>query len=171
MTRDRLWATLAFLLPAFAATVAPLPTGDLAYQVRAGELMLAAGDLLRVDTFTFTAVGQPWLNQQWGAGLSLAFVHGLVGWGGLALLRTLLIAMVGGLVYVGCRSHLDRRYAAYLALAGFLLGIGALALRAQLFGVVCFAAMIAILARRGDRPRRSGGAGRALRRCGDRSRS
>jgi hypothetical protein len=64
MTRDRLWLALAVLLPAFAATIAPLPTGDLAYQLRAGELMLASGAVLRADPFTFTAFGDPWLNQQ-----------------------------------------------------------------------------------------------------------
>jgi hypothetical protein len=153
MTRDRLWLALAVLLPAFAATIAPLPTGDLAYQVRAGELMLASGAVLRADPFTFTAFGDPWLNQQWGTGLAVALVHGVLGWGGLALLRALLIPLVAGLVLVGCRVALDRRRAAYLTLAGFLLGIGSLALRAQLFGIVCFAALVAILALREQRPR------------------
>ena len=153
MTRDRLWLALAVLLPAFAATIAPLPTGDLAYQLRAGELMLASGAVLRADPFTFTAFGDPWLNQQWGTGVAVALVHGAAGWGGLSLLRALLIPLVAGLVLVGCRAGLDRRPAAYLALAGFLLAIGSLALRAQLFGVVCFAAVVAILAVREERPR------------------
>jgi hypothetical protein len=153
MTRDRLWLALAVLLPAFAATIAPLPTGDLAYQLRAGELMLASGAVLRADPFTFTAFGDPWLNQQWGTGVLVGLVHGVAGWGGLSLLRTVLITLVAGLVLVGCRADLDRRRAAYLTLAGFLLGIGSLALRAQLFGIVCFAALVAILALREQRPR------------------
>ena len=40
-------ARSAVLFPAFAATIAPLPTGDLAYQLRVGELMLASGAVLR----------------------------------------------------------------------------------------------------------------------------
>jgi hypothetical protein len=153
VSRDRLWLALAVLLPAFGATIAPLPTGDLAYQVRAGELMLGSGAVLRADPFTFTAFGDAWVNQQWGAGVALALVHGAAGWGGLAMLRALLIALVAGLVLVGCRVSLHRRPAAYLTLAGFLLGIGALALRAQLFGIVCFVAVVAILAVREQRPR------------------
>ncbi|MFH1475502.1 MAG: hypothetical protein ABIG85_06555 [Chloroflexota bacterium] len=153
MSRDRLWLALAVLLPAFAATIAPLPTGDLAYQLRAGELMLASGTVLSVDPFTFTAFGEPWLNQQWGTGVAVALVHGVAGWGGLSLLRAALITLVAGLVLVGCRAGLDRRPAAYLTLAGFLLGIGSLALRAQLFGIVCFVAVVAILAVREERPR------------------
>ena len=98
MTRDRLWLALAILLPALAATIAPMSTVDLAYQVRAGELMLGSLAVLRADPFTFTALGDPWLNQQWGAGVLFALVHGLGGWGGLALLRALLVAAAVGLV-------------------------------------------------------------------------
>ena len=153
MSRERLWVVLAVVLPAFASTVAQLPTGDLAYQVRAGELMLSTGALLRADPFTFTAFGEPWTNQQWASGLILALVHGAAGWGGLALLRAVLIGAIGGLVFWGCRTALDPRRASLFALAGFLLAIGSLALRAQLFGVVCFAMTIAIVARRADHPR------------------
>lgn len=50
MSRDRLWLALAILLPVLAATIAPMSTVDLAYQVRAGELMLASGvALVRVS--------------------------------------------------------------------------------------------------------------------------
>lgn len=70
VTRDRLWITLAILLPALAATIAPMSTVDLAYQVRAGELMLGSLSVLREDPFTFTAMGDPWLNQQWGRACS-----------------------------------------------------------------------------------------------------
>ena len=153
MTRDRLWVMLAVLIPTFAATIAPLPTGDLAYQVRAGELMLASGAVLRADPFTFTAFGDPWLNQQWGTGVAVALVQGAAGWGGLSLLRTIMIALIVGLVFVGCRAGLDRRRAAYLTLAGFLLSVGSLALRAQLFGIVCFAVTVAVLSLRESRPR------------------
>jgi hypothetical protein len=153
MTRDRLWLALAILLPALAATIAPMSTVDLAYQVRAGELMLESLAVLRTDPFTFTAMGDPWLNQQWGAGVLFALVHGLGGWGGLALFRALLIAVAVGFVLLGCRRWLPARPAALLTLAGFVVGIAALGLRAQLFGIVLFAAVLAILAWRDERPR------------------
>jgi hypothetical protein len=153
MTRDRLWLAIAILLPALAATIAPMSTVDLAYQVRAGELMLASLSVLRTDPFTFTAMGDPWLNQQWGAGVLFALVHGVGGWGGLAVLRVVLVAAAVGLVFVACRRWLPARPAALLALAGFVVGIAALALRAQLFGIVLFAAVLAILAWRDERPR------------------
>ncbi len=43
MTRDRLWTLLAILLPVLGATIAPMSTVDLAYQVRAGDLMRHPG--------------------------------------------------------------------------------------------------------------------------------
>lgn len=153
MSRDRLWLAIAILLPALAATIAPLSTVDLAYQVRAGELMLASTSVLRTDPFTFTAFGAPWLDQQWAAGVVFALVHGLAGWGGLVILRAVLVAAAVGLTAAGARRWLTGRTATLAALAGFLVGIASLGLRAQLFGVALFAAVVAILAWRDRRPR------------------
>ncbi len=153
MTRDRLWLALAILLPALAATIAPMSTVDLAYQVRAGELMLGALSVLRTDPFTFTAFGEPWLNQQWGAGVLFAVVFGPTGWGGLVVLRAVLVAAAAGMVAAGAMRWLGPRSAALLALAGFVVGIAALGLRAQLLGIALFAAVVAILAWRDRRPR------------------
>lgn len=152
MTRDRLWMALAFLVPALAATIAPMSTVDLAYNVRAGELMLGAGSILREDPFTFTAAGAPWLNQQWGVGVLFAAVHGTGGWGGLVVLRLLLVAASVGLLAVAARRWLGWRAATPLAFAGFLVAIASLGLRAQLLGIVLFAATLAILAWRDRRP-------------------
>jgi hypothetical protein len=153
MSRERLWLALAILLPAFAATIAPMSTVDLAYQVRAGELMLSSLTVLREDPFTFTAFGDPWLNQQWGAGVLFAAVHGPAGWGGLVVLRVVLVAASVGFVALAACRWLAPRSAALLALAGFVVGIASLGLRAQLFGIVLFAAVLAILAWRDRRPR------------------
>lgn len=152
MSRDRLWMALAFLLPALAATIAPMSAVDLAYQVRTGELMLAAGEVVRADPFTFTAFGDPWLNQQWGAAGLFAVVHGAGGWGGLVVLRAVLVALAIGLVAVGARRWLPARSASLLALAGFLVALPSLGLRAQLLGILLFAAVVAILAWRDRRP-------------------
>ena len=153
MTRDRLWTLLAILLPVLGATIAPMSTVDLAYQVRAGDLMRASGTVLRTDPFTFTAAGQPWLNQQWGAGVLLSMGYSAGGWAGLALFRALLIGLVVGIVFWAARRWLPVRPAATLALVAFVVGIGSLALRAQLFGIVCFVLVVALLADRRRHPR------------------
>jgi len=153
MTRDRLWTLLAVLLPVLGATIAPLSTVDLAYQVRVGDLMRASGSVLSADPLTFTAAGQPWLNQQWGVGVLLSLGYSAGGWAGLALFRALLVGLAVGLVFWTARRWLPVRPAASLSLASFVVGIGALALRAQLFGIVCFVLVIALLADRRGRPR------------------
>ena len=58
---------------------------DLAYHVRAGELALRSGEVVRVDPFTFTVGGEPWLNQQWGAQVIFASAHRAWGWNAVAL--------------------------------------------------------------------------------------
>ena len=148
-----MWLSLAPLLAALAAAIAPMSTVDLAYHVRAGELMLASSAVLETDPFTFTAFGEPWLNQQWGAGVLFALVQGAAGWGGLVLLRAVLVAAAVGLVALGAMRWLGPRSAALVAIAGFVVGISSLGLRAQLAGVVLFAAVLAILAWRDRRPR------------------
>src|ERR1700690_3225093 len=124
MTRDRLWTLLAVLLPVLGATIAPMSTVDLAYQVRAGDLMRASGTILRTDPFTFTAAGQLWLNQQGGAGVLLSLGYSAGGWAGLALLRAALIGLVVGIGFWTARRWLPVRPAAALALVSFVVGIG-----------------------------------------------
>ena len=75
MTFGRLWAFLAIALPVLASLLASLPSVDLAYHLRAGGLTLDTGLIQASDTFTFTAYGQPWLNQQWGTQVVMAAVR------------------------------------------------------------------------------------------------
>lgn len=154
LTLAELWACLAVLLPVLGALVARISTVDLAYHVRAGGIVLETGSLPSPDTFTFTAAGQPWLDQQWGAQVILAAGHRLGGWAALAVLRAGLVGLIFWLVFRACRSvGATTRAAAWLTLAGFAVGLVALALRPQLLGMALFAATLAILAERGRRPR------------------
>jgi hypothetical protein len=156
LTFPQLWVALAILLPVLASLLATMSAVDLAYNVRAGNLILDQGALLRTDPFAFTTGGAAWLDQQWGAQVLLALGYGLGGWAGLAVLRALLVALVIGLVFVACRrSGVGLRVAAWLALAAFVLSAAALGLRPQLLGMVLFAAMLAILAGRERRTGRS----------------
>ncbi len=83
----------------------------------------------------------------------LSLGYSAAGWAGLALLRAVLIGLVVGIVFWTARRWLSVRPAAALALVSFVVGIGSLALRAQLFGIVCFVLVIALLADRRRHPR------------------
>jgi hypothetical protein len=65
----------------------------------------------------------------------------------------LLIGIAIGVVFWTARRWLPVRPAAVLALVSFVVGIGSLALRAQLFGIVCFVIVIALLSDRRRHPR------------------
>jgi hypothetical protein len=149
LTFPQLWVAMAILLPVLAALIATMSTVDLAYNIRAGELMLDQGAVVRTDPFTFTAGGGAWLDQQWGAQVLLALGYRAGGWALLALIRAGLVAAVMGLIFVACRrSGAGLRVAAWLTIAAFILAAAAMGMRPQLFGMVLFAATVAILAGR-----------------------
>jgi hypothetical protein len=151
---DAVWTAVAVALPAFAALLAPLSTVDLAYQVRTGDLILAGRAIPSVDPFTFSAAGLPWTVQQWGAAVLLAAGFSPAGWAGLLVLRAVIVGAIFALVLVACRaSGATPRSAALLTIAAFVVALAALGLRAQLFGVLCFAAVLALVAGRARRPR------------------
>jgi hypothetical protein len=153
LTFPQLWVALAILLPVLAALLATLSTVDLAYNVRAGGLILDQGSVMRTDPFAFTTGGGPWLDQQWGAQVLLALGYRVGGWAVLAILRAVLVGVVIGLVFLACRRQgVGLRVAAWLALAAFVLAAAAMGLRPQLFGMVLFAAILAILAGRSSHP-------------------
>jgi hypothetical protein len=155
VTLARLWAFLAIGLPVFASFLANLSSVDLAYHLRAGEIILDTGRIPTTDTFTFTATGATWLNQQWGAQLVLALAYRLAGWTGLAILRAALVGLTFGFLFEACRRRgLDLRRAAWLAIAAFVVTAVALALRPQLFGMALLALTLLLVVDRRAHPGR-----------------
>ena len=73
---------LAVALPVLATLIGSLATVDLTYLIRAGEEIFATGRIPNVDTWTFTAAGLPWVDQQWGTEVIFATVYRLGGWTG-----------------------------------------------------------------------------------------
>jgi hypothetical protein len=62
------------------------------WHVAAGKKMLAAGQVIREDPFSFTRAGKPWVADQWLAECGMAAVHDLAGWDGLLLVTATLLA-------------------------------------------------------------------------------
>src|SRR3972149_2393236 len=151
------WALIAIVVPAAGVLATQMSAVDLAYQIRAGEMMLDAHQILRTDPFTFTTGGHSWVDQQWGAQLALAGAFRLGGWPGLLVLRAGLIAMTLLLLYLSTRrAGADPKPAAWLTLGAFLTAAftpGSLSLRPQLLATLFFGALILVLANRQDRPR------------------
>lgn len=149
------WVLAAVLLPTAVAGASPLASVDLSYHLRIGELILREGAIPRTDPLTFTAAGMPWVDQQWGAQLVLWGAWRGGGWLGLAALRAVLAGATLALVFVACRAAGVRaRAAALLTLGAGAAMLGGLQLRPQLFGLVLFAATLALVEGRHDRGRR-----------------
>jgi hypothetical protein len=151
---SRFWLFLAVALPVLAALLAPMSTVDLTYHLRAGAEILDTGAIPSVDTWTFTAAGLPWVDQQWGSQVILVLAERLGGWTGLALVRAVLSGVIFGcLVVIARRRGLDARMTALLVLIAFLVAAPAMALRPQLLGMACFAVVLLLIADRRTRPR------------------
>jgi hypothetical protein len=154
MSTDRLWRSLAIILPALAAILAPLSTVDLAYHLRAGAEILASGAIPTADTWTFTAAGEPWFDQQWGAQVVFHGAERIAGWTGLVALRAAATGIIFGcLLAIALRRGLGTRSASLLVLAAFAVAAPAMALRPQLLGMVCFALVLLLVERRHVQPR------------------
>ena len=155
-TRDP-WVWVAFLLPAAAVLFSLMQTEDLAYQVRAGELMWRLHDVLRTDPFTFTMAGAPWHNQQWGAQLLLAGIHGVGGWRGLVVARAGIVGGAVGVTYLRTKARGAQPMTAVLVtFVPFLVCLtmpGAQAMRPQLLVVPLFLIAAVVLSQRRARPR------------------
>ena len=154
MSLSRLWIFLALALPVLASLIAALSTVDLTYHLRAGAGILESGTIPTTETWTFTAAGLPWVDQQWGAQTILALVERVGGWTGLVVVRAALVGLIFGcLVVVGRARGLDGRTAALLSLAAFVIAAPALALRPQLLGMALFAVVLVLVVRRRTHPR------------------
>jgi len=152
---DIAWASAAFLIPLILTLQTRLGTIDLTYHLRAGESILTLRSIPSFDTYTFTIRGLPWLDQQWGAQVLLAFVYRLGGFDLLYLFRALLPAVGFSFVYLACRARgAPPRTSATLSLLGTLVAVPTIALRPQLVALPFFAMTLWALASRGEHPRR-----------------
>jgi hypothetical protein len=148
------WMVIAVATPLIIEFMGRMPAADLAYQVRAGDIMWRTHAVLRTDVFTFTVPGAPWLNQQWGAQVLLSAVHRVGGWNGIALLHAGLASAAFAFVFLACRRRgASARAAALLSVAGFWVARQNLAMRPQLIGVLLFSVTLWIVAGRRSHPK------------------
>ena len=158
LSTDQLWGLIAWIVPAIAVLVSKMPTGDLAYQVRAGALMLERGQILQTDPFTFTVFGRDWLDQQWGAQVLLDLLHAPAGWPGLVIVRAALVGAAFGVTFRWTRrANGDPMVAGCLTLGALVVAMflpGTIALRPQLLAVPLFLLTIWLVRGRASHPRR-----------------
>lgn len=100
-----LWAVL---IPPFEGAVMVNADGDPARHIRHGETILARGEVIRADPFSFTRPGAPFVGFEYGSQILLALAHRGGGTVGMAVLATLVIAgTIAGLAGWLLRRGLD----------------------------------------------------------------
>ena len=116
--RPTLAEVIALGVLLFVLLIRPHVTGyDVWWHLRTGALLLG-GEFPRVDPFSYTAVGAPWVLHEWLAQAVMAWLHARGGELGLALMRAGAAAATVGVVYTAAV-----RRGADVALAAVLAGI------------------------------------------------
>ncbi|HKS76967.1 MAG TPA: hypothetical protein VJQ82_27410 [Terriglobales bacterium] len=110
-TRRVLVSVLA--LGFFAMAARPVTDPDVWWHLRTGELIASTHAFVRVDPYSFTRHGRPWVNHEWLSDLLVYGLYRLAGWGGLIAAAAAITSLALMLVFV--RSP-GRPYFAALAL-------------------------------------------------------
>ena len=127
--------------------------GDLARHLRLGDTMLARGAFLRVDDFSHTARGKPFLAFEWASEVTYAAVHKVAGLAGVAVFAGLLLALTFALlgrflVRRGCDPFL-----AYLVtMAAAVLSAAHWLARPHLFSLLAIVLLLELLERKRPAP-------------------
>jgi hypothetical protein len=153
LTVDRVWVVLAIGLPVVGVLFGVMGTVDLAYHVRAGQFMLDSHRLIRTDSWTFSARGMPWLDQQWLAQITFALLYRMDGWAALAIARAGLVAITYAAVLRACReAGAGLRQAVGLTFIAFALSLEDLPMRPQMIAFALFAVSLWMVERRRRSP-------------------
>jgi hypothetical protein len=146
LTLPRLWVVVvlgAIGVMQLALTPSAI---DLAYHVRAGELMVDTRSVLRTDVFAWPTAGQAWLDQNWGAQVVLYGLWRLGGFPLIVVVNALVTVAAWGLVVLACRERTSSlRVAAGAVLVGYLGSVFIFSARPQMFSVLLFATEVYLL--------------------------
>jgi hypothetical protein len=154
LTMPRLW--LIVVLGAIGVMeLIQLPSAiDLAYHIKVGQLMVAEHALPRTDVLAWTTVGEPWLDQNWGAQLVLYGIWRLGGFPLLTVVHAALTVATWALVVAACRRRTaNLRLIAGAVLAGYAASAAAFSVRPQMFSLLLFAVELYLLEVARTRPR------------------
>lgn len=140
---------LAVALGAFLATWGPITDGDIYWHLAAGRDIFATGRLPRVDAFTVSAAGRPWVDVHWLFQLGAFVVYAASGFSGLAVAKAVLVAG-GAVVLVQASAGAGpwaRNACAAALLGGLLLARHLLPMRPTIVTLFLLAIFLVVLER------------------------
>ena len=136
---EHLWFGLPVFILLWKTFLFPLPLLDFWWHLKTGQVIATTGSIPRVDLFSFTAAGKPFVSQNWLAELLYYIVYRAAGFPLLMFFNALMATAAFLFVYRLCLEATDKvRIAAFVA---FLAAIGNYStVRPQTFSFFMFAA-------------------------------
>lgn len=86
----------------FALAARSVTDPDLWWHLRTGQLILRNHAVFHSDPYSFTRLGQPWVNHEWLSDVFLFAVYRVSGWGGLIVAFSAITAAAFLLVFLRC---------------------------------------------------------------------
>jgi hypothetical protein len=94
---------------------------DTYWQIAVGQGILDSGAMPRVDVYSFTKLGEPWLSSSWLAQVIYAVSYNLAGWAGPVVIASVAIAATFALLASILQSRITAVHATLVALAAMVL--------------------------------------------------
>lgn len=94
---------------------------DTHWHIAVGDWMFANRTVPRVDVFSFTFTGQPWIAKEWLSQLLLTAAYHAAGWGGIAALAAVAVAATFALLLRLLLRDLQAPVAILFAIAAFVM--------------------------------------------------
>ena len=137
----------------FAYSARGIAEPDIWWHLRNAQQLFVQHSFPRVDTYSFTAAGSPWLNFEWLSDIPyfLAFKTGGLK-GILVVYYALLVLIFITVYYRALHAGADCKNATVATVMAIFLGIGGMGPRTFLFGWLCMSGLLLIL----DRFQRTG---------------
>jgi hypothetical protein len=141
---EQLWLLFPVFLLIYKGFIFPLPPLDFWWHLKAGEVIASSHSIPRVDLFSFTAEGRPFILQNWLGELIYYWTYRAGGFPLLVLLGTSLTVGAFLLMYKLCLDATPhRRVAALVGFVACLANYGFL--RPQTYSFLLFSAFYLVL--------------------------
>jgi hypothetical protein len=86
----------------FALAARGVTDPDLWWHLRTGQLILGNHAVFHADPYSFTRLGQPWVNHEWLSDVFIFTLYRVFGWGGLIVTFSAITAAAFLLVFLRC---------------------------------------------------------------------
>ena len=149
LERRRIFVVI-LALGLFAMAARGVADPDVWWHLRTGQLIIQNHQVFHSDPYSFTRVGQPWINHEWLSQVAMYGAYRLAGWGGLIVGFAAIIAVSSLLVYL--RSPGRPYVAGVFTLWGAVASAPILGVRPQMFSLLLASLFLLVLERSEKHP-------------------